>query len=1195
MKGSSAAGIAVKLGVPVSVVAAGLWAIDRYVSSEAARKIGSVLLVFVAVLFLIWLLVWILRKVFTSISAAREKHATARAASPLDAASAQDQSVLKSLQDSLNKAIRVITESKLARGRKPAEAMYALPWILFLGPSGSGKTTALEESGVEFAFSTADERRRQKGSEGGCDYWFSRDAVALDLSGRIATEEEQYGVFKGFLDQLKRARKDRPIDGVVVTVSIQDLQDQPEDQVESLAGHLKQRFDEMIRRLGIRFPVYVLFTKWDKIDGFPEFFRGFRSRDRAQVWGATISRDQRRRFPIEQIFSDEFDRLAAALSNYRLQAMVHESNRTRLSKIYAFPSRFAELQGKLERFIGALMQPTPYSERPMFRGFYFASAPGDQGAAESHEPVDNRWDPERRMAVQPERPAAARSFFLEGLFPRVIFADRPMVKLSVDTRLRRRLWLDVTFLTILVFCTVWLLGMTYSFFENRSLVESTRLAALRLTDAGWNGKNMSDLMALQQLRDRVGEIDRYQASGPRWTLRWGLYSGDTLVAASRRVYFRRLRESFVAPTFGTLRQKLLAYATGAEVPGSYSEFYAYLSAYLMMTDPPRTDLTFLTGTLAPLWKKMAPPDAEGVALEQLRFYAQQLPKNDPELQMTPESSIVALARKALSQYPPTERIYVRLKEEGNKKFPPFTLSQATGGKSLEYINSSHDVPGVFTEAGWSTFFKNEAGLASKEALQDDWVLGPSISSSASGQSSKADYERILREKYFTEYVSEWQKFLEGVSIRPLADLTAARAALDSLSQQDSALSRLLMNVAANTMLRKEPEKGTSIAGLFSNALATLGLSTRVNRAELVDPVADQFQPLHDLITSVDGKAPSMVAQYIAALGKVQIRLESLFGAGSQWDQVKAYVDSIANNISTNEFQEAYRQSALINRQCTTRGTRPIGPMMDQPLRQTWAAILKDAGYRLDGLWRTQISDSFKRDLENSFPFNPSGRDVSLATFSLFLKPREGTLDAFYEKELKMFLAPVADGYAPRTLDGAQVAFSASFLEFIGKMSTIRQALFLPGSPDINLAFDLTPDSTPGVTESLLEIDGQRLRYRNEPPVPYPQTWPSKSAAPQAKLSIALEGSGERPGTPGMEGEWALFRLFSLAVINAQSQTNYTITWSLPGSDGRKRDVRYKLQARSFKNPFAANFFRGIICPERVTDLPAVSAGYVPGR
>jgi len=598
----------------------------------------------------------------------------------------------------------------------------------------------------------------------------------------------------------------------------------------------------------------------------------------------------------------------------------------------------------------------------------------------------------------------------------------------------------------------------------------------------------------------------------------------------------------------------------------------------MMSEPSRSNASFLNNTLSGPWKQSAPQGGEGLALQQLRFYTRQLSSSGTDLGMTPDVNVVAAAQQALSKYPVIDRLYVRLKEEGNQKFPSFTLAQATAGKSLEYLNSSHDVPGVFTEPGWSTFFKQAAGQANQEALQDDWVLGPSAGALPAG----TDYESMLRDRYFSEYVQEWQTFLAGISVRPLTDLNDARAALNSLSEPDSALARILMAAARNTMLRKEPGKGTSIASMFSNVLASIGLATRVNPSELVDSVTQQFQPLHDLVTSPDGKSPSLVAQYVTALGKVQIKLESLFGAGTQWDQVKAYVDTISNNLASNEFQDTYRLTAIVNHQCTTKSTQPIAPLLEQPLRQTWVAILRDAGLHLDGLWRTQVSDAFHRDLQNSFPLSQGGNDVSLATWAAYFKPHDGSLDAFYEIELKMFLNAQADGVAPRNLMGAQVPFSATFLDFIAKVNTIRQAFFAPGSPDVGLTFDLTPDATPGVTESMLEIDGQQIRYRNESPVPYSLTWPSKTAAPHARLSISLTGTGERPEIPGIEGEWALFHLLSKATITAQSATSYTVTWSLPGSDGTKHDVRYKLQARSFKNPFATNFFRGIVCPDKVT-------------
>ncbi len=1191
----SASGLATKVGIPVALAAAAVWAVNSYVSPDAAKKLLAIILIFAAALLVVWLLVWLIRALVVSMSGARSRARAAREAAPAEGATPQERAALDALQGNIDVALRVVRESKMARGRKGDEALYAFPWVVLFGPPESGKSTLLRDSGVEFPYSTAGEARKSKrpGVGAGCEFWFSRDAVVLDMSGTLGTGDDEFEVFKGFLDRLKRARRERPIDGMVVTVPIRDILDQGADHVEGLANRLRQRADEMTRRFGIRFPIYVLFTKCDQIDGFPEFFRSFRSRDRAQVWGATISREARKQLPVDEIFRQEFGRIAESLHGYRLQALAAEKDPGRLALVFAFPERFAALGAKLESFVGTLFQATPYSERPIFRGFYLSST-GVAVPEARPDAEEFRWDAARQAAAPQQEPQRVKSYFLESLLPRVVFADRPQVKASVDTRLRRRLWLDVAFFGTIAVCTALLVGMLYSFSENRGLIESTRLAAVRLTDAGWNGRRASDLAALQQLRERLDELDRYQTEGPKWTMRWGLYSGDRVVEAARRVYFRRLRTSFLLPTADTLRQKLNAYASAQPGAVNYSEFHSFLQAYLMMTEPPRSQESFLRTTLAPVWKALGPPEAEPVVLDQLRFYAQQLPKNDADLQLTRDNEVVARARRALGQFPALDRLYMRLKTEGNAKYPPYTLAQATGGKSLEYLNSSHDVPGVFTEAGWTGYFKQAIAQAGKEMVQDDWVVGPTYSGAV--RSTDADSERQIRDKYFTEYVEEWQKFLEGVSVRPLADLNEARSALDSFSQQDSAVSRLLMNVAANTMLRREPEKGNSITSMVSSTLATLGLSTRVNRAELIDAVADQFQALHDVVTSPDGgKTPSMLAGYILALSKVHARLEALFGAGTQWEQVKAYVDMIANNLSSNEFQEGYRITALINKQCRTRSTQPVGPMLEQPLRQTWAAILREVGFRLDGLWKTQVAELYRRDIESSYPFNLSGQDLPLATLSQFLKPREGSLDAFYEKELKMFLTPSGSAFAPRTLFNAEVAFSPQFLEFLEKTNAIRQALYPPGAPDMSATFDLTPDATPGVTESLLEIDTQKLLYRNERPVPSVVTWPGKGGSPQAKLSISLTGSGERPGIPAIEGEWALFRLLAQARVVPLSQTAYSVSWSLPSADGRKLEVRYKLQARSYRNPFPPNFFRVVSCPETVTQQSSAAAGLSPAR
>jgi len=1177
----------VSMGLALAL--AGLWAIDRFLGRDKVMIVLMILVVFLAALLVIWIIVWLARSLLGRMSAARRRRDEEAAAAPRLGASPQEGAELDGLQERITTAVRVLRESKLGRGKKGDEALYTLPWVLLLGPGGSGKTTVLQECGLDFPYTTAEGLKQRGAPPASGEFWFSRHGIVIDLQGRIAAEDELFNVFKGFLDQLKRARRERPLDGVVVTADIDDLLKRPAREVERLAGALRQRLDEMVKRLGIRFPIYVLFTKCDRIEGFYEFFGGLRSRDRAHGWGATIARALRKTMPNEKIFLQEFDRLVEHLHPFRLQAMAAEKNPQNLASIYAFPNRMGSIRSQLSEFMSALLQPTPYSERPIFRGFYLTTARQIHAPVQEAPPVRPAWEPGQRLAEAQESKPPTGNFFLESLFPKVLFADRPQAIASVSRRLQRRLWIDVALVATAVACIVLLVGMIFSFTENRALIESAQQAAVRLADAGWDGKRTTDLMAMENLRQKLGQLDRHASEGAPWSLRWGLYSGHRINPGARRVYFRRLRQSFVSPAADALRQQLNTIAASAGSPSSYGELYTCLKAYLMMTEPSRAEAPFLSSALVPIWKGLAAPEAEDAALKQLHFYAEQLPKNEPELNLTQDAAVVARARNALSRSDIMVRLYNSLKSDGNAKFQPYTLSQATGGRSLDYLVSSLEVPGVFTETAWRSYFKAASADASKAVIKDDWVLGPTYSPLRTAQVSDADYQRQILDMYFAEYSDAWLRFLEGISVRPLSDVTEARIALNAFSQQDSAISRLLMNVAAQTMLRREPEKGGSISEMVSGALATLGLSARVNRDELISVVADQFLPLHDLVTSPDGKTPSLSAQYVEVLGKMHSKLEALFGAGAQWEQVKAYIGMIATNISGDEFHDAFRVTARVNQLCRTRSTLPIGPLLEKPLREAWAALLRDAGYRLDGLWRTRVAEAYRREVEGRFPFNPTGQDLPLSLLAQFLKPGEGSVWVFYENELKPFLRPSESGWEPADLIGAKVDFSPAFLAFLQKSFAARQAVYGGGGAEPTITFDLTPEPVPGTDGSILEIDGQRLEYRNWRALPQAFTWPGKLGSPQARLTLALTGSGERPGTPMLEGEWAFFRLLNLARIVPQSQTTFNVTWPISSADGRRFEVRYRLQARTINNPFAPNFFAQIRCPERLTQAPATAA------
>jgi len=197
---------------------------------------------------------------------------------------------IDSLKTELSAAIETLKKTKLGRGRSGTSALYALPWYMFIGPPAAGKTTAIINSGLEFPYGSD---IKGVGGTRNCDWFFSNSAILLDTAGRYTTEEDDREEWQAFLDILKKYRKRRPINGVLIGVALTDLVGASSDDIEFHAKNIRRRIEELVQRLGVRFPVYLVFTKCDLLQGFVELYENMSRREREQIWGSTFSREQR--------------------------------------------------------------------------------------------------------------------------------------------------------------------------------------------------------------------------------------------------------------------------------------------------------------------------------------------------------------------------------------------------------------------------------------------------------------------------------------------------------------------------------------------------------------------------------------------------------------------------------------------------------------------------------------------------------------------------------------------------------------------------------------------------------------------------------------------------------------------------------------------------------------------------------------
>ena len=116
--------------------------------------------------------------------------------------------------------------------------------------------------------------------------------VLIDTAGRYTTQDSNAAIdragWQAFLDLLKQTRPRQPLNGLIIAYPLSDIAQAPAAERLAHAAAIHRRIEELQTRLGVRMPVYVVFTKADLIAGFSEFFDDLDRERRAQVWGTTF-------------------------------------------------------------------------------------------------------------------------------------------------------------------------------------------------------------------------------------------------------------------------------------------------------------------------------------------------------------------------------------------------------------------------------------------------------------------------------------------------------------------------------------------------------------------------------------------------------------------------------------------------------------------------------------------------------------------------------------------------------------------------------------------------------------------------------------------------------------------------------------------------------------------------------------------
>jgi len=1082
-----------------------------------------------------------------------------------------------------------LTSSGVAGGKAQLDS---LPAIVFLGPSGSIKTTSIVHCGLDpelLAGQVYQGDAIAPTSE--VNLWYTRGTVFVEAAGKLAGDESawtrlvrklQPGRFGAALGRGGQAPR-----VAVVCFDCEEFAKQGAgDATGSMARQIRQRLGELAKTLGSQVPVYVLFTKADRIPFFSEYVQNFTADEAVQVFGVTLpftpetsegvyaERETRR-------LSEVFHELFLSLADKRLQFLPREHRQENVPGVYEFPREFRKLRSLVVPFLVEVCKPSELQVSPLLRGFYFSGVravivqeptvqmrqetrrEGEKLSLEATSIFNPRQQATQQeggggYAAAPRTQKVPQWMFLSRLFSDVITADQAAMSASgggVKVNKLRRLLLASAALLFLI-CSV---AFTVSFFGNRNLQSNIRDAATAISvPPGGAGvaalPSIDSLRRLEALREQLATLIDYERNGVPWRLRWGLYSN--LYPLARATYFDAFRRLMFGEAQNAVYANLQSLPATPGPTGEYSPAYNRLRAYLITTlYPHKSQADVLSPVLMADWLKGRKLDdqRDTLARTQFDFYATELLAGNP-YDLKADSDTVARTRQYLNSFAGIERIYQILLNEAGKKTKPVQFNRMFPG-SIKTVVNNYEVPGAFTKDGWK-FMEDFLKNVDKYVGGDIWVLcGESpMEPGKACPSAQVSPELLaqLRARYQKDYIEHWRAYIRAGRVQRYSDIKDATEKLLDMTGNQTPLMAMLSLCAKNTDVTSEVNPDSAKA------------------------VKEAFQPVARVMPPESGDVLIVKENrdYVTSLQSLQSSLEQVPNNPGSGDPAVSTARNMATNATgvTRSIALDFRpdREGKMDSAVSAFLQAPI-LYVDPFLRNVDVAVLNRGGAAFCGPYKALMA---------KYPFNPtSNTEASLAEFNDMFAPGTGKMWQFLQDPLSKVLEERNGVYAPKA--NIDVTVNPSFLRFLNNMVQLSKGVYPQQGGNPSLSYTLRPVLIDPVIAATLSIDGSTAKFAGSGGKPANFIWPGSGVA---KVSGSM--GGPELDLLSYRGTWAVFRLFHEAENWRSTGNTYAGEWAL--YTGGKKDQPVMVNGRQVKVPFEINlgsappvfqkgYFTGLVC------------------
>ncbi|MHA0273224.1 type VI secretion system protein [Enterobacter ludwigii] len=243
-----------------------------------------------------------------------------------------------------------------------------LPWFVLTG-GRSGKTTLMASAGLPL-FSNEPENALVVPTRT-LRWWFFHSTGFLDLSSNFLNKTPAFE--RGWLRLVNWCKRIPTPAGIVVCVSVTDLQGKDAADLHLHARLIRTQIEPLIKKVKRRLPVYLFVTCCDHITGFNHWANQLSHAQRQQAlgyyWLTSPIVDGKDPALLDPLFTC----VKEGLDNVRVSMFSGADPNSNTLALLDFPEHMLRLQPALQCYLAALCEPDVYFEPAELGGVWFTA------------------------------------------------------------------------------------------------------------------------------------------------------------------------------------------------------------------------------------------------------------------------------------------------------------------------------------------------------------------------------------------------------------------------------------------------------------------------------------------------------------------------------------------------------------------------------------------------------------------------------------------------------------------------------------------------------------------------------------------------------------------------------------------------------------------------------------------------------